>query len=73
MKIKASRHSKDFTRIKPSSESKRILILIPYLILQSVKSFKYKFKQSVEVIRAWGGNKDIRVPVEQKKRTFVSN
>lgn len=50
-----------------------VLILIPYLILQSVKSFKYKFKKSVEVIRAWGGNKDIGVPIEQKKRTFISH
>lgn len=24
----------------------------------------------MEVIRAWGGNKDIGIPIEQKKRTF---
>lgn len=28
----------------------------------------------MEVIRAWGGNKDIGVPVEQRKKTlFLSN
>lgn len=45
-------------------------MLTSYLILQSIKSFKHKFKQSVEVIRARGGNKDIGVPVEQKEDFF---
>lgn len=38
------------------------LVIQMLLILQSIKSFKHKFKQSVEVIRARGGNKDIGVP-----------
>jgi hypothetical protein len=44
---------------------------MPYLILQSIKSFEYKFKQSVEIIGTWGGNKHVGVPVEQKKKEAV--
>lgn len=42
------------------------IVCDPYLILQCIKAFKYELKESVKVIRAWRGDKDIGVTAQEK-------
>lgn len=42
-----------------------------YLILQGIEAFEDEFKQSVQVVRAWGGHKNIGVTGEKTTQKSV--
>lgn len=44
----------------------------PHLILQRIKAFKYELKESVKVVRARRGDKDIGVTAEKKTKQELS-
>lgn len=48
------------------------IVCSPHLILQCIKAFKYELKESVKVVRAGRGDKDIGVTAEKKTKQELS-